>query len=74
MTLMRSFPLISLLTLALLVPGSSATAASENDPISNLDSFITRALKEYQVPGAAIAAVEKRPTRFAQRIRGPRCD
>jgi CubicO group peptidase (beta-lactamase class C family) len=58
MTLMRSFALINLLTLALLVPTPPATAASENDSIANLDVFITRALKEYQVPGAAIAVVQ----------------
>ena len=58
MTLMRSFALIGLLTLALVVPGPSATAASENDPIANLDLFITRALKEYQVPGAAVGVVQ----------------
>lgn len=58
MTLMRSFAVISLLTLALLVPRPHATAASENDSIANLDVFITRALKEYQVPGAAVGVVQ----------------
>ncbi len=56
-TLMRSFVFTSLLMLALLVPQQSAPAAPANDPIANLDAFITRALKEYQVPGAAVAVV-----------------
>jgi CubicO group peptidase (beta-lactamase class C family) len=58
MTPVRSFALISLLTLALLGLRASATAASEDEPIANLDAFITRALKEYQVPGAAVAVVQ----------------
>jgi CubicO group peptidase (beta-lactamase class C family) len=58
MTPVRSFALISLLTLALLGLRPSATAASEDEPIANLDAFITRALKEYQVPGAAVAVVQ----------------
>lgn len=58
MILMRTFALISLLTLAFLLPTQSAPAASGDDPIQNLDAFITRALKEYQVPGAAVAVVQ----------------
>jgi len=58
MTLMRRSALISLFTLALLVPRQSAPAATGDDPIANLDAFITKALKEYQVPGAAIAVVQ----------------
>jgi len=54
---MRSFVFTSLLMLALLVPQQSAPAAPGNDPIENLDAFITRVLKEYQVPGAAVAVV-----------------
>jgi CubicO group peptidase (beta-lactamase class C family) len=57
-TLVRPFALISLLTLALLVPQQSFPAVPANDPIANLDAFITRALKEYQVPGAAVAVVQ----------------
>src|SRR5262249_37282925 len=58
MTLMRTFALTTLLTLTLLVPGQSAPAVSEKDPISNLDAFISKALKEYQVPGAAVAVMQ----------------
>src|SRR5882762_9580305 len=54
---MRSLVFTSLLMLALLVPQQSAPAAPANDSIENLDAFITQALKEYQVPGAAVAVV-----------------
>ena len=55
---MHRFAAISFLALALLVPRQSAPAAAGDDPIANLDAFITRALKEYQVPGAAVAVVQ----------------
>lgn len=58
MTLMRTFALTTLLTLAFVLSKSLAFAVSENDAISNLDAFITKALKEYQVPGAAVAVVQ----------------
>jgi CubicO group peptidase (beta-lactamase class C family) len=58
MQVMRPFVLISFLTLTLLVFRQSVPAATVNDPIANLDAFITRALKEYQVPGAAVAVVQ----------------
>jgi CubicO group peptidase (beta-lactamase class C family) len=58
MTLMRTFALTSLLTLAFLSHGPSAPAAAGNDAIRKLDAFIIRALKEYQVPGAAVAVVQ----------------
>src|SRR5437867_8890603 len=58
MTLMRPVAFISLLALALLVPRQPAPAATGDDPVVNLDAFITKALKEYQVPGAAIAVVQ----------------
>jgi CubicO group peptidase (beta-lactamase class C family) len=32
-------------------------SAAVNDPVPELDAFITRSLKEYQVPGAAVAVV-----------------
>jgi CubicO group peptidase (beta-lactamase class C family) len=54
---MRPCAVVSLLTLALLVARQSALAASGNDPIQNLDTFVAQALKEYQVPGAAVAVV-----------------
>jgi CubicO group peptidase (beta-lactamase class C family) len=58
MTPMRPFTLTSLLMLALFVAGQSVPAVLVNDPIANLDAFITRALKEYQVPGAAVAVAQ----------------
>jgi CubicO group peptidase (beta-lactamase class C family) len=58
MKLMRPFALVGLLTLALLVPKQSASATTEDDSISNLDAFITNALKRYQVPGAAVAVLQ----------------
>jgi CubicO group peptidase (beta-lactamase class C family) len=58
MTPMRPFTVTNLLILALLMPGHSAPAAQADEPIANLDAFITKALKEYQVPGAAVAVVQ----------------
>jgi len=58
MTSMRRFAVVSLLGLALLMPRQTAPAAAEGDPIAKLDAFITRALKEYQVSGAAVAVVQ----------------
>ena len=58
MTLVRRVALISLLALALLVPRQPAPGATGDDPVAKLDAFITKALKEYQVPGAAIAVVQ----------------
>src|SRR2546425_13061592 len=54
----RRFASVSLLTTALLVSGYSAPAARGNDAMANLDAFITKALHEYQVPGAAVAVVQ----------------
>src|SRR5215470_4417217 len=48
---------VSLFTATLLVSASFAAAAG-NDPAAELDAFITKALKEYQVPGAAVAVVK----------------
>src|SRR5437764_10258114 len=58
MKLVHQGTFIALFTLTLLFWGYSAPAASADDPIANLDAFITRALKEYQVPGAAVAVVK----------------
>src|SRR4029434_9621442 len=58
MTLVRRFALACLFTLALLAPWQSARAATGDDRVANLDAFITKALKEYQVPGAEIAVVQ----------------
>ena len=49
---------VGLLTAVLLVCGYSRTAAAANDPTTDLDAFITRALKEYQVPGAAVVVIK----------------
>src|SRR5438132_2173729 len=49
---------VSFLTTTLLVSGYSAPAARGNDAMANLDAFITKALHEYQVPGAAVAVVQ----------------
>jgi CubicO group peptidase (beta-lactamase class C family) len=58
MKLFRKTSVFGLFTVALLVRGSSGTAAAANDPVTELDAFISRTLKEYQVPGAAVAAVK----------------
>jgi CubicO group peptidase (beta-lactamase class C family) len=47
---------VSLFTATLLVSTSFAVDG-RNDPVAELDAFITKALKEYQVPGAAVAVV-----------------
>ena len=47
---------VSLFAATLLVSAHLAPAAG-NDPVAELDAFITKALKEYQVPGAAVAVV-----------------
>jgi CubicO group peptidase (beta-lactamase class C family) len=55
---MRWSASVSFLTLALLVLRPSTPAALGNDAPANLDAFITRTLKEYEVPGAAVAVVQ----------------
>ena len=49
---------ITLLAVVLLVFAKSAPGVRDNDAMANLDAFITRALKQYQVPGAAVAVVQ----------------
>jgi CubicO group peptidase (beta-lactamase class C family) len=49
---------VGFLILILLMPRQSDLAASDNDLIAALDAFISKALKEYQVPGAAVAVVQ----------------
>jgi CubicO group peptidase (beta-lactamase class C family) len=56
MNLLPYSAFVSLFTATLLVSAPLAAAAG-NDPVAELDAFITRALKEYQVPGAAVAVV-----------------
>lgn len=56
MKLLRYTTFVSLSIATLLVSAHFAAAAG-NDPVAELDAFITRALKEYQVPGAAVAVV-----------------
>src|ERR1043166_7593733 len=58
MKLVRRIILFGLFTLELLVCGDSGSAAAANDPIAELDTFIARTLKEYEVPGAAVAVVQ----------------
>ena len=54
---MRLFTATHLLILSLLMSAHVAPAAQVEEQIANLDAFITKALKEYQVPGAAVAVV-----------------
>ena len=56
-TFARRVAFMRLVALGLLFPGLSAPAATGNDPVADLDAFIIKALKEYHVPGAAIAVV-----------------
>ena len=48
----------SLSMLVSLLAAYRGAAAAENDPAAELNAFITRSLKEYQVPGAAVAVVK----------------
>jgi CubicO group peptidase (beta-lactamase class C family) len=57
MKLLRRTLFVSLFAAASLVCGYSVAAAAINDPVAELDAFIARTLKEYQVPGAAVAVV-----------------
>lgn len=47
---------VSVLSAVLMWPHASTTAQTAD--LHDLDAFIARALKEYQVPGAAIAVVQ----------------
>ena len=57
MTFLSKTLLVSLFAGASLVCGYSVASAAVNDPVVELDAFITRSLKEYRVPGAAVAVV-----------------
>jgi CubicO group peptidase (beta-lactamase class C family) len=58
MKLLHQAQFIGLFTLAAVLYGYSGSTAAEADDIANLDAFIAKALKEYQVPGAAVAVVK----------------
>lgn len=58
MVLVRTSVVVGIFTLAFFLTRQSAPAASEDDLVQSLDRFINRALKEYQVPGAAVAVVQ----------------
>jgi CubicO group peptidase (beta-lactamase class C family) len=58
MKLVRRFASVGFLTLASVVLGYFGPAARGNAAGADLDAFITKALKEYQVPGAAVAVVQ----------------
>ena len=53
----RQTSFLVLFTVVLSFRRCSVASAAVNDPVAELDAFITKALKEYQVPGAAIAVV-----------------
>jgi CubicO group peptidase (beta-lactamase class C family) len=58
MKLIRRIRVFSLFTLPALLCGYSGSTAVGADDRANLDAFIAKALKEYQVPGAAVAVVK----------------
>ena len=58
MKFLRLTLFVSLFAAAPLVCGYSVAAAAVNDPVAELEAFITTTLKEYQVPGAAVAVVQ----------------
>ena len=53
----RQTSFLVLFTVVLLIWRYSVASAAVNDPVAELDAFITRTLKEYQVPGVAVAVV-----------------
>jgi CubicO group peptidase (beta-lactamase class C family) len=58
MKLTRRITFFGLFALASIICGYSGSAAAASDPVAELDSYITRTLKQYEVPGAAVAAVQ----------------
>lgn len=58
MRVVRWVVCVSLFAAILLFTGQSLSAAPPHDAIADLDAFITQALKDYNVPGAAVAVVE----------------
>jgi CubicO group peptidase (beta-lactamase class C family) len=53
----RQTSFLVLFTVVLVFRRFSFDAAAVNDPVAELDAFITRSLNAYQVPGAAVAVV-----------------
>jgi len=66
MKLVRRFASVGFLTLASVVFGYFGPAARGNAAGANLDAFITKALKEYQVPGAAARCRARRQSGLAR--------
>jgi CubicO group peptidase (beta-lactamase class C family) len=58
MKFIRCLAFFGLLILVSLVCGNADSLPSGNDPMASLDAFIGRAMKEYQVPGAAVTVVQ----------------
>lgn len=58
MKILRRVGFVAALVALMLMANRSTFAAPPTDAMSDLDTFITQALKEYQVPGAAIAVVQ----------------
>ena len=58
MKLVRRFASVGFLTLASVVFGYFGPAARGNAAGASLGAFITKALKEYQVPGAVVAVAQ----------------
>ena len=58
MQVVRWVVCVSALIALMLMPTLSISAAPTRDNIADLDAFIDKALKDYQVPGAAVAVVQ----------------
>lgn len=67
MKLVRWVACVSALGALLLMTNSHISAAPRRDDIADLDAFISKALKEYQVPGTAIAVVRDGKVVLAKR-------
>lgn len=58
MKLLRGILFVSLFAGAWFVYGCCVADAAANGSVAELDAFVSRTLKEYQVPGAAVAAIQ----------------
>ncbi|MCA1604088.1 MAG: beta-lactamase family protein [Acidobacteria bacterium] len=56
MLIVRQIVCVSVL--CMLVPGSHSSVTAQAPDLKDFDAFITKALKRYQVPGAAVAVVQ----------------